>query len=572
MLLQITGDATVVAQIASSKQEPLLVVDPMLPFVHPGISSKFAVLLGFDATLSFDEMGIAVYTGTNVDPKTSRVNLNLTPEQAGMQTGTTLYLTRELIKPPPTPVVTAFPIPLADGLATPAKPQVVTSSVSPDSRYIAPVRQTPAGYDHAHPQDNTPKSAPWDISSQMEEAAAKRRAQQIMEDFMRNKNRVSSLEDELSRVKLVAEEATAKLQEAERKITEMSPNAQSELDELKRQNYDLKKDMLELRKANSLFDRSERERALEIESLQLGVEAAEERGRSEVDKKLHAATEELQEARTFIDALKERLIAQAADLKRLQDPSKVTQQSHTEHIILPPGMLRKLVTVNGQGIQYFRDKYGVQISLMENTMTVEGDPVHIQLLKNECQEHLGLADPSKDSVASVQEQQQKEFRDSLQAEYAAKETELSKQIEQLTSQYAASQHTIESLHVALKHAQNRIDTDLHSTKELRDLQSKEAKRQEEEVNLLRQKTKELNAELGAKSCALEDANKALTSTIDTFQLEFERAKDSKGESAMLRSLLEKKDDELKKVTQDLFVTREQLTSVNKVSCDLQGYA
>ena len=421
----------------------------------------------------------------------------------------------------------------------------------------------------------------------MEEAAAKRRAQQIMGDFMRNKGRVTDLEAELddARREVLAHRETIgglerTLRDTQLYRDELKHN-NDDADELRKQIYDLKKDNLELRKANTLYERKERDRQGEVEALQMGVESAEQRGRASVEKRLSATQEELLEAKAFIDALKERLIAQAAEMKKLHAPH--ANEPHTEHIILPPGMLRKLVTVNGGGVQYYREKFNIDITLLDNTMTVTGDPVDIKLLKEECEQTLGLTDPTAVSQAfpdtditnpKVQELMEREHellelngehRQQLIAAQSMLKIGEKQQKKNITAD------TIDSLHLALKHAQGRVESDLESTRELREAQLRETKRKGEELETLKAHTHTLQKELEAKSVALEDANKALSSTIETFQLEFERSKAGKDELTMLRSLVAKKDEELKGAVQDHLLTKKRLDELTLVKLDMERY-
>eukprot|EP01060_Flectonema_neradi_P002759 TRINITY_DN11749_c0_g1_i2.p1 TRINITY_DN11749_c0_g1~~TRINITY_DN11749_c0_g1_i2.p1 ORF type:complete len:548 (+),score=158.26 TRINITY_DN11749_c0_g1_i2:59-1702(+) len=535
MLLKVTGDAMTQARMQIAGVEPLVVVDPMAPFSDPMTCRKIAGLVGEPNAVNLSALGITLFQGAQPGVP---IIMSQSPDEQGLRTGSCIYMLRE------ERAVVQYPI------ASPASfPGFPSGSV--DGGQISPSKT---------------KSVAWDMSSQMEEAAAKKRAQQIMEDFLRNKKRVQELEAEVSNLKehlgskegQVSEMAT-RLKEQETLISNAAAN---ETDDLKKENYSLKRDILELRKANTLFDRRDRETNLEIEKLQVGVEAAEEAGRQESKKKIKELTDELAEATAFIDALKERLIAQSADIQKLSlnQPAAV----HTEHIILPPGMLRKLVTVNGTGIQYYRDKYNVDIELLDNTLTATGDPANVKLLKEECESKLLGKKTSNQSDIGGGQLVSADMDPNLTDQYE-------KRIESLQGELTVAHSTIESLHIALMHAQQRAEEDMSATKQLRDISATDAQRKSSELELQKKLNDDLRAELTSKSSALEEANAALQSTIETFQLEYERQKGSKEENTMLRSLLETREGELKNTDQEMFLLKEQITKLTQVNGELQKY-
>ena len=296
---------------------------------------------------------------------------------------------------------------------------------------------------------------------------------------------------------------------------------------------------------------------------QVGVEAAEESGRLESKKKMKELIDEIAEANAFIDALKERLIAQSADIQKLSlnQPAAV----HTEHIILPPGMLRKLVTVSGTGMQYYRDKYSVDIELLDNTLTATGDPANVKLLKEECEARLlgkkqsNHFDPNS-SGGLVPAEMDQNLVDQFE-----------KRIDNLQGELTVAHGTIESLHIALMHAQQRVEEDMSATKQLREISTNDANRKISELEQQKKINDDLRAELTSKSAALDEANAALQSTIETFQLEYERQKGSKEENNMLRTLLETREGELSNVNQEVFLLKEQLSQLTQVNVELQKY-
>eukprot|EP01065_Artemidia_motanka_P043143 TRINITY_DN5939_c0_g1_i1.p1 TRINITY_DN5939_c0_g1~~TRINITY_DN5939_c0_g1_i1.p1 ORF type:complete len:949 (+),score=353.92 TRINITY_DN5939_c0_g1_i1:344-2848(+) len=478
-----------------------------------------------------------------------------------MQTGMMLYISGDTKSP-----LSASP---ADGpLARMPSPVALPAAVPPASQSTAGL-QTPA------PQSPLPvapavaaqRSGPQALEawqSQIEEAAAKRRAEQILSDFLQTKNELAESELELAKTRRELEntkqltvELEGKLHVAEQALAEPSP----ELNALRAEVYQLKKDAAELRRANTQYDKREREAALALESLQLGVEVAEERGRKEAARRLSELEQELREATAFIDALKERLIAQAADIKRLSAPAPDTR--HTEHIILPVGALRRIVTVNGGGAQLFREKYNVEVELAENSLTVTGDPFQVRLLREECERILGVG-PSSPTASTSAEVDPKELR------WRAREEELVAQVEEQRQQLCAATTTVDSLHVALRHAQSRTEEDLAATRELREMQVKKQVQRDAEAAEMCTSIEQLRSELASKSSALDDANSALAAATDALQAELQKVQGRRDEASSLRETVSKLEDEGTEMRHELFLARETVGSLTKTNTELQA--
>eukprot|EP01063_Lacrimia_lanifica_P012159 TRINITY_DN18768_c0_g1_i1.p1 TRINITY_DN18768_c0_g1~~TRINITY_DN18768_c0_g1_i1.p1 ORF type:complete len:858 (+),score=372.39 TRINITY_DN18768_c0_g1_i1:86-2659(+) len=557
MLLKIVGDAPVLGQIRASNQEPLIVVDPSLPFANPATSAKFAALLGCDPSSSFGALGLSLHHGIHEDKK-ALLDLERTPEEQGLRSGAMLYCTRES-KP------FAYPLSSSASLAQFGAESAHDRSQSPTRLSHAAERAPVFSNAMSAPasafdrKDTLPGqvSNPWDITSQMEEAVARRKAQQIMGDFLQYKTRADELDAELKKLRAERDAQKDHIMQLEAKVAiPLQQEAQSEeADQLRLMNFDLKRDSLELQKANTIYAKKEAALTKEVRELKQRIDEEVEKGRRDLQTQVDDLDEELKEANTFITALKERLIAQAAELKREQ---VANDEEHTEHIILPPGMLRKLVTVTGGGMQYYREKFNVKIELLDNTLTVAGDTVDIKLLRDEVEERLGLAQPIEETDPEYVKQ------------LLMREQELLAINAEQKHEVAAAKHTIDSLHVALQHAQERIDTDLESTKELRQIQSREAVKNADEVVKLTQATDALRAELEAKSNALATAEEALKSTMDTFELEFERTRHMKEETNLLRLVIEKKEEEVREAEQQHYLVKERLAQVTLANKELLG--
>ena len=145
MLLKIVGDAVALAQIKAANQEPLIVVDPMLPFSDPNTSAKFASILGCDPASSMHSLGLQMSAGNATDPMSVPVDLSRSPQEQDMRTGTVLYLTREsrpFAYPLSSPTPTGEPAQM-HARVTPAAPHNDAwqrSASSPlDSRHVAPI-------------------------------------------------------------------------------------------------------------------------------------------------------------------------------------------------------------------------------------------------------------------------------------------------------------------------------------------------------------------------------------------------------------------------------------------------
>ncbi|KAJ9441194.1 hypothetical protein DIPPA_58107 [Diplonema papillatum] len=544
MLLRIGGDGVSLALIKAAGQDPAIDVNPSHPFSDTVTSRKFATLLGC-SDLPFDQLGVNLYIQNPDGSRGPLVDVSQPPERQGVKPGSFLHLVRDTVS-------SAGHI--SSGHVTPAEYQPAPANwgtaLSSQLFHNTPAVDVEVG---EAPQ-SVPKSMPWDEMSQMEEAA-KKRAQHIMRDFQHQKNRVAELELELAKAQHDSENGRRVISELQQRLNavkvESAGRNAAELDDLRSQNYTLKKDVLELRKANVVFDRKEREISVHLGSLQSGVEAAEERGRNTSEKMLAAVQEDLAEANTFIDALKERLIAQAAEIKTLANPTRTVP--HTEHIILPPGMLRKLVNVSGSGMQYFRERYNIEVALQNNTMTVIGNPFQINLFKEECERHLGLTQPD---VAAKSEPEPCQSPD-------RSNKELHSEIERLSNELRAARSTVDSLHLALQHAQMRIETDLEAARVLRIAQTQELRQREQELAALREQTEDLNAELQAKSNALDDANNALASTIEAFKGEFEKMRDSTEECSKLRLHLSRTEADMKCLQESHFETVERLNAQSR---------
>ena len=243
MLLKVTGDAMTQARMQIAGVEPLVVVDPMAPFTDPMTCRKIAGLVGEPNAVNLSALGITLYQGAQPGIP---INMNQSPDEQGLRTGSCIFMGRE------ERAVVQYPIASPSSFPGFPHPSIEGMAISPSAKA---------------------KSVAWDVSSQMEEAAAKKRAQQIMEDFLRNKKRVQELEaevltlnDQLSNKDSTVSEMFSRLKDQERMI---STAANGETDDLKKENYSLKRDILELRKANTLFDRRDRETNLEIEKLQV---------------------------------------------------------------------------------------------------------------------------------------------------------------------------------------------------------------------------------------------------------------------------------------------------------------
>eukprot|EP01062_Namystynia_karyoxenos_P082239 TRINITY_DN922_c0_g1_i1.p1 TRINITY_DN922_c0_g1~~TRINITY_DN922_c0_g1_i1.p1 ORF type:complete len:1079 (+),score=398.27 TRINITY_DN922_c0_g1_i1:135-3239(+) len=585
-------------QMRTLCQEPLLVVDAQLPFSHPATAAKFRRALGLGVGTPSD--GLGGYTLHHSAPgpggsarRGGLIPLGATPDSAGLQTGMAVYISspgedgQGAAAAPSQPAASPRADPCAAGLAAPRSTgsaaaahslpspggslqRVTTTPLATPAPPAGAALQTPApclpppppSASAAYPPAQQPPRAGAAAQPPQGGDGPQHRAEAIVADFLRQKN-------DMAEATLHARREMEMLRQRARDAEELAAAAEAHAargnqgdEALRRENAELRREVSELRQANAQHSRRERETALTLESLQLGVEVAEERGRRDYARRLAAAEQEVAEAREFTAALKERLIAQAADIKRLTAPKPDTR--HTEHIILPAGALRRLVTVNGGGAQHFREKYGVEIELVENTMTVTGDLFSIRLLKEECEQALGLSDAAAPAAAASPR------RDAAEQQWAKREAELLAQLEAFTQQQQAAAETIESLHTALRHAQDRCEADLAATRELREAQQREQQRREAEHAELRAVHERMQRELAAKSAALDDANRALASTMETFRLEHERSQGSKLELGDLRGLVEKQQGDLREMQHELFLAKETIASLTKVNKTLQA--
>ena len=317
--------------------------------------------------------------------------------------------------------------------------------------------------------------------------------------------------------------------------------------------YQTQKQILQLLDQKAALEAQNRQLQESLSSFQTNITREIQKAKDEGEKQLLFTKSQLFEARELNQKLQERIIAQSALVGTMKDTGM--EDLTTERLVIASDAVLHRFAAE-QNSTSFTGKYNVSVEFTGRTMTMTGKRVHVQLLK-------------ADVLAALNEMYASLINSKSGGATKPKESnKYQAELDHLSRSVQTQQSTIDALHVALQHAQDKVKwamDSLEQEKRQTAVVSEQCRVDVEQANVAKC---DVERKLGECQRQLNDAQEAARLTLESLKQESRVSAEFRKENEMLRRSMETATNARDLAERASYVASEQVRTTQATFADL----